>query len=330
MKRLSLLFVLLLSLNLTACSKLNNYSSANSQKQSGSINNSSNRIKNESLNDFIESIRPKEYEITQTIQDDIDGDNNNEILVSFGDKNDTDMGKYMKTYILRKTSDSFKKLGELKDNVGTITDIKIIKLDSSNKKYVFTTQTNGAGGIGCIVYNIKEDEISVVDKRFPATGKGVRTLVDGGNGIYKGVDYKEYNDIQKHKLTLFYIWDGNLFVKDNKEITYPYNKENMFVYPQKPEDVIQSYLEAVYVGADNEIKEIISNEFIKNFKVLDYFGENGGFEYGLYLSHETMLKNDNTFIIKTTDTSNNKFAYFKLINENGKWKIEDISTTQIN
>lgn len=347
MKNLILLVSIFVLINLTACQELKNSDLPNhtANISSGIVSNTpditssnSNIIKKETpdatissininktvgLDDYIKTIKPKEYEVTQLLQSDIDNDKNIEIIVSFGIKG-TGSEKFIKNFLLRKQENEYTTIGELKGNVASISDIKLIKLDSSNKMYIFGTQTNDAQGIGDIVYSLKGNEIIVVDKRFPATGKGVYTLTTDNNEIFRRVDYQNYNDIQKHKTSIFYTWDGNSFTKGQKEINYPYNEGNKFIYPKKLEDVIQCYLEATYLTAPAEIKELIIDDSVKSFNILSYYGQNGGFEYGLNLKHETITKGENEILIKTTDSVSNKYAYFRLVYLNGVWRIKEI------
>jgi hypothetical protein len=169
-----------------------------------------------------------------------------EYVLAFG----LEKGVIDNIFVVRE-DDGYHIIEKLEDPVIVVhlnTDVKIMKLDQTDQKFivVYSIGDGGAYSEGFSIYTLKNNHIKSINSDFPnATGQGIRTLKDTDHdGVFESVDYYEFSDTQEHTIVVYQKYDGT--GPEKKEVLYK-NKSTQFVYPSDPKAVILNYLEVDYL-----------------------------------------------------------------------------------
>ena len=220
------------------------------------------------------------------------------------------------------------KIAKLSTYGALIIYVDSVKLDNSNNLYIYLERSNGDGGIGRIIYGFKNGRLNVIEDQMPPMGKGECILVkDKNTKIFKAVDITICNDIQQHEIYQYYIWDGSKFKQSKREIKY-FSEEGSgkFIYPNSPEDLIQCYLESIYIKFYSESKLMQYDNNVGTIDVRKYFSPHGEFEIpGRPLKFEEISKSKEMIKYKVSNYfGSKKYVLVEIVKKNQKWKVRKV------
>lgn len=287
------------------------------------------------LDQFIKKIQPQDEHLQKLLKEDLDRDGKPEYVLAFGlEKEEID-----NIFVIREDV-GYHIIGKLEDPVIVVhlnTDVKIMKLDQTDKKFivVYSIGDGGAYSEGFSIYALENNHIKSINSDFPnATGQGIRTLKDANHdGVFESVDYYEFSDTQEHTVVVYQKYDGTGPRK--MELLYK-NKSKKFVYPTDPKAVIQNYLEVDYLMkwfdlpfpemdqiTDPAVRQTYDFEGVIDFSGLEYLAYSG-----LDLSFDEISSDDNRKVYLVKDNSLEEKAKkeitFTLEKQSGKWRIMGI------
>ncbi|WP_025716667.1 hypothetical protein [Paenibacillus sp. 1-18] len=287
------------------------------------------------LDQFIKKIQPQDEHLQKLLKEDLDRDGKPEYVLAFGlEKEEID-----NIFVIREDV-GYHIIGKLEDPVIVVhlnTDVKIMKLDQTDKKFivVYSIGDGGAYSEGFSIYALENNHIKSINSDFPnATGQGIRTLKDANHdGVFESVDYYEFSDTQEHTVVVYQKYDGTGPKK--MELLYK-NKSKKFVYPTDPKAVIQNYLEVDYLMkwfdlpfpemdqiTDPAVRQTYDFEGVIDFSGLEYLAYSG-----LDLSFDEISSDDNRKVYLVKDNSLEEKAKkeitFTLEKQSGKWRIMGI------
>lgn len=214
----------------------------------------------------------KDNSLIQILSKDMDQDGNVEYVVSFGPDKET----YDTNYVIRDTQSNYQLLKpEIQSGGYYIYDISLINLESSRQSYIYTGITNGAFLEGVGVYGISDSEVIQLYYGASATGSGEDLVEDGNNdGTFdKAVAYRHFSRFERISTS---NWNGQNF---DEPVDSFKNDESGFVYPKSTEDLIETYIEAVFLGAKEETNQMTSLEMVSDFDILSVFEDTSEFYY---------------------------------------------------
>lgn len=279
-------------------------------------------VRDKEFNEFLSKLSEDELNNLIECKGDVDGDGSVEGIIVFNED------LYLVSY---NEGQSCRNLGKLIDNYSVghdYTGYDIRKLDKSNKEYIVINVCHDvtfAEGYFIYDYDGYQPEVIFID--FPgATAYGTRLLFDYDNdGIEDHVRYDDYIDIQQHRVISYRSFTGG---KDEKELHYR-NEKGEFFYPESPEDVVQSYIDAsrLVSKANFERDRFLTRPELKNIK-LDYTPNTITY-MEIALDIKLVEEDESQIILDVTqepfygDVINMRFY---LIRSNDVWKIDNIET----
>lgn len=262
----------------------------------------------------------KDNSLIQILSKDMDQDGNVEYVVSYG----PDKEIYDTNYVIRDTQSNYQLLKpEIQSGGYYIYDISLINLESSRQSYIYTGITNGAFLEGAGVYGIGDSEVIQLYYGASATGSGEDLLEDGNNdGVFdKAVAYRHFSRFERISTS---NWNGQNF---DEPVDSFKNDESGFVYPKSTEDLIETYIEAVFLGAKEETNQMTSPEMVSDFDILSVFEDTSEFYYFMAFDdvEYKVIKADKETKIMTM-TKEDVTVQFTLIFDGGDqhWKISSI------
>ncbi|WDM21830.1 hypothetical protein [Paenibacillus polymyxa] len=287
------------------------------------------------LDQFIKKIQPQNEQLQKIIKEDLDHDGKPEYVLAFG----LEKEEIYNIFVVRE-DDCYHIIDKLEDPVIVVhlnTDVKIMKLDQTDQKFivVYSIGDGGAYSEGFSIYTLENNHIKSINSDFPnATGQGIRTLKDTDHdGVFESVDYYEFSDTQEHTIVVYQKYDGT--GPEKKEILYT-NKSKKFVYPSDPKAVILNYLEVDYLMKRFDLPFPEMDQLTDPAARQTYDFEDAidlsGLAYLSYpvleLSINEVSSDDNRKIFLVKDDSLEERAkkeiLFTLEKKSGKWKIMSI------
>lgn len=287
------------------------------------------------LDQFIKKIQPPNEQLQKILKEDLDHDGKPEYVLAFG----LEKEEIYNIFVVRE-DDGYHIIDKLEDPVIVVhlnTDVKIMKLDQTDQKFivVYSIGDGGAYSEGFSIYVLENNHIKSINSDFPnATGQGIRTLKDTDHdGVFESVDYYEFSDTQEHTIVVYQKYDGT--GPEKKEILYK-NKSKKFVYPSDPKAVILNYLEVDYLMKwfDLPFPEMdqLTDPAARQTYDFEDAVDLSGLAYLSYpvleLSINEVSSNDNRKIFLVKDNSLEERAKkeitFTLERQSGKWKIMSI------
>ncbi|MGY5484630.1 hypothetical protein [Paenibacillus sp. ALE2] len=286
------------------------------------------------LDQFIKKIQPPNEQLQKVLKEDLDRDGKPEYVLAFG----LEKGGIDNIFVVREDA-GYHIIGKLEDPVMVAhlnTDMKIMKLDQTDQKFIVvysTSEVDEAEGFS--IYALENNHIKNINSDFPnATGQGIRTLKDTDHdGVFESVDYYEFSDTQEHTIVVYQKYDGT--GPEKKEIFYT-NKSKKFVYPSDPKAVILNYLEVDYLMKRfdlpfSEMDQLTDPAARQTYDFEDAV-DLSGLAYLSYpvleLSINEVSSDDNRKKILVKDNSLEERAKkeitFTLEKQSGKWKIMSI------
>ncbi|WP_090737826.1 hypothetical protein [Paenibacillus sp. Mc5Re-14] len=288
------------------------------------------------LDQFIKEIQPPNEQLQKMLKEDLDFDGKPEYVLAFG----LEKEEIYNIFVVGEEEHGYHIIDKLEDPVIVVhlnTDVKIMKLDQTDQKFivVYSIGDGGAYSEGFSIYTLENNHIKSINSDFPnATGQGIRTLKDTDHdGIFESVDYYEFSDTQEHTIMVYQKYDGK--GPEKKEILYT-NKSKKFVYPSNPKDVILNYLEVDYLMKWFDIPFPEMDQLIDPVAKQTYDFEDAidlsGLAYLSYpvleLSINEVSSDDNRKIFLVKDDSLEERAkkeiLFTLEKQSGKWTIKSI------
>ncbi|RUS47345.1 hypothetical protein [Cohnella sp. AR92] len=173
-------------------------------------------------------------------KEDLDGDGTDEIILAFGWISEEDpLDSWVSDLVfLRETDGQLTKLG---DNWAAqaygIYKVELIRLQGSNKKYLWCGLTNGGWLKGVQIIEFQNSEPRELFYIASATGSGEETLTDDNqDGYYDGLisDRSSY-DVLYYETQRYYRWTG-------KEFVYVSTHTDVGEYPGSVKETILQYL----------------------------------------------------------------------------------------
>ncbi|MGR6762823.1 hypothetical protein [Paenibacillus polymyxa] len=288
------------------------------------------------LDQFIKEIQPPNEQLQKMLKEDLDFDGKPEYVLAFG----LEKEEIYNIFVVREEKHGYHIIDKLEDPVIVVhlnTDVKIMKLDQTDQKFivVYSIGDGGAYSEGFSIYTLENNHIKSINSDFPnATGQGIRTLRDTDHdGIFESVDYYEFSDTQEHTIVVYQKYDGT--GPEKKEILYT-NKSKKFVYPTDPKAVILNYLEVDYLMKwfdlpFPEMDQLTDPAARQTYDFEDAI-DLSGLAYLSYpvleLSINEVSSDDNRKIFLVKDDSLEERAKkeitFTLEKQSGKWRIMSI------
>jgi hypothetical protein len=297
--------------------------------------NSAHATDSDTLDQFIKKIQPQNEQLQKVLKEDLDRDGKPEYVLAFGlEKEEID-----NIFVIREDA-GYHIIDKLEDPVIVVhlnTDVKIMKLDQTDKKFivVYSIGDGGAYSEGFSIYALENNHIKSINSDFPnATGQGIRTLKDANHdGVFESVDYYEFSDTQEHTIVVYQKYDGT--GPQKLELLFK-NKSGKFVYPSDPKAVILNYLEDDYLMkwfglpfpemdqlTDPAARQTYNFEDAVDFSGLAYLSYPV-----LELSFDEVSSDDNQKVYLVKDNSLEervkKEITFTLEKQSDKWKIMSI------
>ncbi|MEJ3718590.1 hypothetical protein WGM54_11285 [Paenibacillus polymyxa] len=288
------------------------------------------------LDQFIKEIQPPNEQLQKMLKEDLDFGGKPEYVLAFG----LEKEEIYNIFVVRENDDGYHIIDKLEDPVIVVhlnTDVKIMKLDQTDQKFivVYSIGDGGAYSEGFSIYALENNHIKSINSDFPnATGQGIRTLKDTDHdGVFESVDYYEFSDTQEHTIVVYQKYDGT--GPEKKEILYT-NKSKKFVYPTDPKAVILNYLEVDYLMKwfdlpFPEMDQLTDPAARQTYDFEDAI-DLSGLAYLSYpvleLSINEVSSDDNRKIFLVKDDSLEERAKkeitFTLEKQSGKWKIMSV------
>lgn len=293
--------------------------------------NSAHATDSNALDQFIKKIQPQGEHLQKILKEDLDRDGKPEYVLAFGlEKEDID-----NIFVIREDA-GYHIIGKLKDPVIVVhlnTDVKIMKLDQTDKKFIVvysTSEVDEAEGFS--IFSLDHNRINNLNYNYPeATGQGIRKLEDiNKDGVFEDVSYYRFQDTQQHTIMTYQKFDKT--GQEKSKVLYE-NKNKKFVYPLIPKDIILNYLEDHYLKNRffiplpemEELTALPENpkydfENIIDFSAMDYTG------LDLDIKEIAYEGNQQTFLVRSNsnEEETNKRLVFTLEKQSGKWKIISI------
>ncbi|ADO59045.2 hypothetical protein [Paenibacillus polymyxa] len=283
------------------------------------------------LDQFIKKIQPQNEQLQKVLKEDLDRDGKPEYVLAFGlEKEEID-----NIFVAREDT-GYHIIGKLEDPVMVAhlnTDMKIMKLDQTEQKFIVvysTSEVNEAEGFS--IFTLDHNRINNLNYNYPeATGQGIRKLEDiNKDGVYEDVSYYRFQDTQQHTIITYQKFDST--GPEKTKVLYE-NKNKKFVYPMVPTDIIQNYLEDHYLmnrffihlpemAEFTALSASPKNHFedIIDFSAMDYTG------LDLNIKEIANEANQRTFLVRSnsSEEKKDKGLVFTLEKQSGKWKIMSI------
>ncbi|GGH36639.1 DL-endopeptidase inhibitor IseA family protein [Paenibacillus segetis] len=266
------------------------------------------------INDLDED---QEDNLIQILSKDMDQDGNVEYVVSYG----PDKELFDKSYVIRDVQSNYKLLKpELESGGYYIYDISLVNLEGSGQSYIYIGITNGASLEGAGVYSISNNEVINLYYGASATGSGEDLLEDDDkDGVFdKAVAYRHFSRFEMISTS---NWNGKTF---DKPVDSFKNSETGFVYPKSSEDLIETYVEAVYLGAEKEMNQMTSPEMTSEFDVLSVFKNTSEFHYFMAfddVEYKVIKADKNTQIMNMTKGDETVQFTLNFDSKEQRWKI---------
>lgn len=283
------------------------------------------------LDQFIKKIQPQNKQLQKIIKEDLDHDGKPEYVLAFG----LEKEEIYNIFVVRE-DEGYHIIDKLEDPVIVVhlnTDVKIMKLDKTDQKFIIvysTSEVDEAEGFS--IFTLDHNRISNLNYNYPeATGQGIRKLEDiNKDGVFEDVSYYRFQDTQQHTIMTYQKFDRT--GPERAEVLYG-NKNKKFVYPTVPKDIIQNYLEDHYLmnrflihlpemAEFTALSASPKNHFedIIDFSAMDYTG------LDLNIKEIANEANQRTFLVRSnsSEEKKDKGLLFTLEKQSGKWKIMSI------
>lgn len=210
------------------------------------------------LNDLNHS--ENNMKLIQILSEDLDKDGYTEHVVSYG----SDAERYEITYVIRDKESTYQLLNpEINSGGYSIYNISLISMEGSEQRYIYTGITNGASLVGTAIYSVSGQEVTELYHGASATGEGEDQLEDEDkDGVFDKV--VAYRYFQYHTWIYTSYWNGKAF---DESVDSFNNDVSGFVYPESSKALIETYVEAVFLGAEEEIKKLVTPEMVNAFDV---------------------------------------------------------------
>lgn len=312
-------------------------SAAQKQDRNSNIVNPINKrnenyaIDSNTLDQFIKKIQPPNEQLQKILKEDLDLDGKPEYVLAFG----LEKGVIDNVFVVREDA-GYHIIGKLEDPIIVAhlnTDMKIMKLDQTEQKFIVvysTSEVDEAEGFS--IFTLGHNRISNLNYNYPeATGQGIRKLEDiNKDGVFEDVSYYRFQDTQQHTIMTYQKFDSS--GPEKTKVLYE-NKNKKFVNPTVPKDIIQNYLEDHYLmnrflihlpemAEFTALSASPKNHFedIIDFSAMDYTG------LDLNVKEIAYEANQRVFLVKSSseEEESNKGLLFTLEKKSGKWKIMSI------
>ncbi|WP_235332609.1 hypothetical protein [Paenibacillus polymyxa] len=283
------------------------------------------------LDQFIKKVQPSNEQLQRIFKEDLDLDGKPEYVLAFG----LEKGGIDNIFVVREDA-GYHIIGKLEDPVMVAhlnTDMKIMKLDQTEQKFIVvysTSEVNEAEGFS--IFALNHNQINNLNYSYPeATGQGSRKLEDiNKDGVFEDVSYYRFQDIQQHTIITYQKFDST--GPEKTKVLYE-NGNKKFVYPTVPKDIIQNYLEDHYLmnrflihlpemAEFTALSASPKNHFedIIDFSAMDYTG------LDLNIKEIANEANQRTFLVRSNSSEEKKDQglVFTLEKQSGKWKIMSI------
>lgn len=207
--------------------------------------NENNAIDSNTLDQFIKKIQPPNEQLQKIIKEDLDHDGKPEYVLAFG----LEKEEIYNIFVVREDA-GYHIIGKLEDPIIVAhlnTDMKIMKLDQTEQKFIVvysTSEVDEAEGFS--IFTLDHNRISNLNYNYPeATGQGIRKLEDiNKDGVFEDVSYYRFQDTQQHTIITYQKFDSS--GPEKTKVLYE-NGNKKFVCPTVPKDIIQNYLEDHYL-----------------------------------------------------------------------------------
>ncbi|MGG4184738.1 hypothetical protein [Paenibacillus polymyxa] len=295
-------------------------------KRNGNYTTDSN-----TLDQFIKKIQPQNEQLQKIIKEDLDHDGKPEYVLAFG----LEKEEIYNIFVVRE-DEGYHIIDKLEDPVIVVhlnTDVKIMKLDQTDQKFIVvysTSEVDEAEGFS--IFTLDHNRINNLNYNYPeATGQGSRKLEDiNKDGVFEDVSYYRFQDTQQHTIITYHKFDST--GPEKTKVLYE-NKNKKFVYPTVPKDIIQNYLEDYYLmnrflihlpemAEFTALSASPKNHFedIIDFSAMDYTG------LDLNVKEIAYEANQRVFLVKSSseEEESNQGLLFTLEKQSGKWKIMSI------
>ncbi|WP_245233353.1 hypothetical protein [Paenibacillus maysiensis] len=283
------------------------------------------------LDQFIKKIQPQDEHLQKILKEDLDRDGKPEYVLAFGiEKEEID-----NIFVVREDV-GYHIIDKLEDPVIVVhlnTDVRIMKLDQTDQKFIVvysTSEVDEAEGFS--IFALNHNQINNLNYNYPeATGQGSRKLEDiNKDGVFEDVSYYHFQDTQQHTIMTYQKFDKT--GQEKSKVLYE-NKNKKFVYPLIPKDIIQNYLEDHYLKKRffiplpemEEFTVLSANpkydfENIIDFSAMNYTG------LDLDIKEIAYEGNQRSFLVKSSseEEESNQGLVFTLEKQSGKWKIMSI------
>ncbi|WP_244310690.1 hypothetical protein [Paenibacillus ottowii] len=283
------------------------------------------------LDQFIKEIQPPNEQLQKMLREDLDLDGKPEYVLAFG----LEKGVIDNVFVVREDA-GYHIIGKLEDPIIVAhlnTDMKIMKLDQTEQKFIVvysTSEVDEAEGFS--IFALDHNRINSLNYNYPeATGQGIRKLEDiNKDGVYEDVSYYRFQDTQQHTIITYHKFDST--GPEKTKVLYE-NKNKKFVYPTVPKDIIQNYLEDYYLmnrflihlpemAEFTALSASPKNHFedIIDFSAMDYTG------LDLNIKEIANEANQRIFLVRSnsSEEKKDKGLVFTLEKQSGKWKIMSI------
>ncbi|WP_084011518.1 hypothetical protein [Paenibacillus kribbensis] len=283
------------------------------------------------LDQFIKKIQPQDEQLHKILKEDLDRDGKPEYVLAFGlEKEEID-----NIFVIREDA-GYHIIDKLEDPVIVVhlnTDVKIMKLDSTDRNFIVVYSTSKEDdGEGFSIFALDHNRINNLNYNYPeATGQGSRKLEDiNKDGIFEDVSYYRFQDTQQHTIMTYQKFDRT--GPEKLKVLYE-NKNKKFAYPTVPKDIIRNYLEDHYLMNRFLIHLPEMAEFtalsasppqnfddIIDFSAMDYTG------LDLNIREIANEANQRTFLVRSSseEEETSQGLVFTLEKQSGKWKIMSI------
>jgi len=276
----------------------------------------------------LERVLPVGFEFLKFASADVDKDGYPEVAAAFEKvtkegKTQTQISVFRWNNQLGRFKETYNKVLELVSNgVENIKAVDILKAGAKNFVFIYDYDAKNSG---IIILGYENKEFTQI---YNTRYNGRLDIDDSDkDGLSEIVGINQFaQHIQKPEIYKYNKWNGTSFAEFNRKICYVKadGTAGSFVYPTKPEQVIQNYIESYFLGFKDELEKLSVNDKVNNNNLKSSFTGNAG--GGLtYFKTKTVGKQGQNLDIKAFGSKEDtKGVLFRLINKDGIWKISEI------
>ncbi|MGE5474832.1 MAG: DUF5050 domain-containing protein [Ignavibacteriales bacterium] len=276
----------------------------------------------------LEKVLPAGFEFLKFTSSDIDKDGYPEVAAAFEKvtkegKTQTQISVFKWNNRLGKFQENYSKiLDSVSNGVKDIKSADIIKIGVKNFVFIYDYDSKNSGIL------ILGYENKAFKQIYNFSFKGGLDIDDSDkDGLSEIVGINRFvQHVQKTVMYNYYKWNGQSFAAFNRKYGYKNEDETegSFVYPVKPEQVVQNFIQSSLIDFKDELEKFSVNDKVISYNLKNNFWINS--DGGLtYFAAKVTANQGQTIDIKAFGKKEDKVGVtFRLLKKDGVWKVSQV------